>query len=59
MRAMVLLNMATDADLANGSRGIIKDIILDPRETGIPDETNTVYLSYLPSAILFTPLNGE
>ena len=59
MRAMVLLNMATDADLANGSRGIIKDIILDPRETGVPDETNTVHLSYPPSAILFAPLNGE
>ena len=59
MRAMVLLNMATDADLANGSRGVIKDIILDPRETGIPDETNTVYLSYPPAAILFAPLNGE
>ena len=59
MRAMVLLNMATDADLANGSRGIIKDIILDPRETGTPDDTNTTFLSYPPSAILFAPLNGE
>ena len=59
MRAMVLLNMATDADLANGSRGIIKDIILDPRETGTPDDTNTIFLSNPPSAILFAPLNGE
>ena len=48
MRAMVLLNMATDADLANGSRGIIKDIILDLRETGTPDDTNTIFLSYPP-----------
>ncbi|KAJ6495753.1 hypothetical protein C8R47DRAFT_956735, partial [Mycena vitilis] len=32
MRAMVLLNIATEADLANGTRGEIVDIKLDPRE---------------------------
>jgi hypothetical protein len=32
MKTMVLMNLATNADLANGSRGIITDIILDPRE---------------------------
>ena len=29
MKAMVLMNLATDADLANGSRGVITDIILE------------------------------
>jgi len=32
MKVMVTLNLATEADLANGSRGIITDIVLDPRE---------------------------
>ena len=32
MVVMVTLNVATEADLVNGSRGIIDDIILDPRE---------------------------
>jgi hypothetical protein len=29
---MVTLNITTEADLANGSRGTIEDIVLDPRE---------------------------
>lgn len=32
MKAMVLMNISTESDLANGSRGIVEDIILDPRE---------------------------
>lgn len=32
MKVMVTLNLATEADLANGSRGIVTDIVLDPRE---------------------------
>ena len=32
MKAMVTVNIATEANLANGTRGIITDIILDPRE---------------------------
>ncbi|KAJ6489217.1 hypothetical protein C8R47DRAFT_951424, partial [Mycena vitilis] len=32
MRAMVLMNIATEADLANGTRGEVVDIRLDPRE---------------------------
>lgn len=59
MKAMVLLNMAMDADLANGSRGSIVDIILDPREKSIPDNTNTIFLTYPPSVILFAPLHSN
>ena len=32
MKAMVTVNIATEAELANGTCGIITDIILDPRE---------------------------
>ncbi len=65
MKAMVLMNLSTDADLANGSRGIITDILLDPREpdaiaiTSEEDCPPTVRLHYPPVAILFKPLNRE
>jgi len=32
MKAMVLLNVATEADIVNGTREEIQDIILDERE---------------------------
>ena len=56
MKAMVLLNLATEADVANGMRGHIQDIILDERE-GIttPDEHGVIRLKYLPAMILFKP----
>ena len=41
MKAMVVLNLATKADIANGTRGIIHDIIMDEREeTHAPREWN-------------------
>jgi hypothetical protein len=30
MKAMVIINIATEADLANGTRGMVTDIVLDP-----------------------------
>ena len=32
MKAMVTMNITAEADLANGMRGEIIDIVLDPRE---------------------------
>jgi hypothetical protein len=32
MKAMVLMNISTECELANGTQGVIEDIILDPRE---------------------------
>ncbi|KAJ3870716.1 hypothetical protein F5051DRAFT_312463, partial [Lentinula edodes] len=32
MKAMVLLNIATEANLANGTRGVVEGIVLDDRE---------------------------
>ncbi|KAJ7431847.1 hypothetical protein B0H11DRAFT_1941243 [Mycena galericulata] len=61
MRAMVLVNIATEADLANGTRGEIVDIKLDPREpkeVTIDEETGATMLKYPPAVILFKPDNG-
>jgi ATP-dependent exoDNAse (exonuclease V) alpha subunit len=58
MRAMVLLNIATEADLANGTRGEVVDIKLDPREPTEFDtdpETGGILLRYPPVLVLFKP----
>jgi hypothetical protein len=58
MSAMVIVNIATEADLTNGTRGEVVDIVLDPRETVSRSETNhndTVQLTYPPAAIIFRP----
>jgi hypothetical protein len=44
MKVMVLLNVATEADIANRTRGEIKDIVLE--ETSLPDEEGTIHLKY-------------
>jgi len=58
MKAMVVLNMATEADIANGTCGTIYDIILDPREVPRQGEDSTIILKYPPAAIIFKP-NGK
>jgi hypothetical protein len=62
MDVMVTMNITTEADLANGSRSKIKDIILDCREhladTDI-DEEGVVWLQYPPAMILFEPIHHE
>lgn len=56
MRVMVTLNLSTDKDLANGTRGTIEEIILDPRENCTqPDEDGAIRLSYPPALVLFKP----
>ena len=32
MKAMVILNIASEADLTNGTRGTVQGFVLDPRE---------------------------
>lgn len=49
MKAMVLLNIATEADIANGTRGPVEKILLDKREEleGLKaDENGDVHLKY-------------
>jgi ATP-dependent exoDNAse (exonuclease V), alpha subunit - helicase superfamily I member len=54
MKTLVTWNLATDADLANGTRGTITQIILDPREEGgIQDGVKL--LQFPPAMILFKP----
>ena len=56
MKAMVLLNVATEADIANGTQGEIQDIILDEREEmSAPDEEGIIQLKYPPAMLLFKP----
>jgi hypothetical protein len=53
---MVVLNIATEADLANGTRGTVQGIVLDPREGHTPpNEDGHVHLQYPPSVIYFRP----
>ena len=56
MKAMVILNLATDKELANGTRGTIDDIVLDPREELVnPEEDGSYHLKYPPALVLFKP----
>jgi hypothetical protein len=56
MKAMVVLNIATEADIANGTRGIVEGIALDPRENvGAPDDEGRIHLRYPPPIIYFKP----
>ena len=56
MQAMALLNIATEAEVANGTHREIQDIILDEREgTLVPNEDGAIMLSYPPSMLLFRP----
>jgi len=56
MKAMVLLNVATEANIVNGTRGEIQDIILDEREEpSMPNELGSITLKYPPAMILFKP----
>ncbi|KAF8817657.1 hypothetical protein BYT27DRAFT_7074195 [Phlegmacium glaucopus] len=56
MKAMVVLNIATDAEVANGTRGSVEGFALDPREGHTtPDEDGCVHLQYPPPVIYFKP----
>ena len=56
MKAMVVLNIATDADIANGTRGTVEGFVLDPREKSTtPDEDGYISLRYPPPVIYFKP----
>jgi hypothetical protein len=58
MKAMVTWNLATQADLANGTCGEIVDIALDPREMPQrPDQMGRVHLRYPPVMVMFKPVH--
>lgn len=60
MKAMVTVNISTEADLANGTRGTVTDIILDHREELDASEiaSGVVTLLYPPEMIVFKPLKS-
>lgn len=56
MKAMVVLNIATEADVANGTRGTVHGFQLDPREVSAPpDEEGCIRIQYPPSVVYFKP----
>jgi hypothetical protein len=56
MKAMVVLNIATEADVANGTRGTVRGIALDPREPRVtPDDDGHIRLRYPPPVVYFEP----
>ena len=56
MKVIVLLNLLTEADIANGTRGMIQDIVLDHREGRLlADDNGIVKLTYPPAMIVFKP----
>ena len=61
MKAMVVLNIATDADIANGTRRTVEGFVLDPREKSTtPDEDDgCIRLQYPPPVIYFKPYSHK
>jgi hypothetical protein len=56
MKVMVVLNIATEAEIANGTRGTVEAIVLDPCENeSTPDEKGCIQLQYPPSVVYFKP----
>ena len=56
MKAMVVLNISIEADVANGTRGTVTGITLDPRERNIqPKRDGHVHLRFPPAVIYFKP----
>jgi hypothetical protein len=59
MKTMITQNISTEAGIANGTRGIITNIILDPRELmTLPDDEGAIHLKYPPAMVLFKPDHG-
>lgn len=52
MDVMVTFNVATDIDMANGARGRMVDIVLDPRECANSAVNNRIQLQYPPLYVL-------
>jgi hypothetical protein len=56
MKVMVILNIATKADLTNGAQGEIIEIMLDHHEQQPPTNENGITkLAYPPAMIMFRP----
>ncbi|RDB26275.1 ATP-dependent DNA helicase pfh1 [Hypsizygus marmoreus] len=60
MNIMVTFNIATEADLANGTRAIVENIVLDPRDQFVqPDQVSGVItLRHPPAMVTIRPCRG-
>lgn len=61
MKAMVVLNISTEGDVANGTRGTVAGIVLDPREPEnheLDENSGGILLKYPPALVLFKPDGG-
>lgn len=58
MKVMVTANIATEADVANGTQGTITEILLDSREPPLSLVEGIVHLKYPPAMVLFQPDKG-
>jgi len=58
MKATVVINIATQADIANGTRGTIVDFVFDKREqprNWLKKAGDLIILQFPPSVIFFQP----
>lgn len=55
MKAMVVTNIATEADVANGTRGVVESFWLHPEEQPTLLEDGVILLSHMPPVIFFRP----
>ena len=59
MKVMICFNPSTEADIANSTRGTVRDIILDPREEVLEvNDDGSLKLKYPLAMILFEPDGG-
>ena len=58
MEAMVVINIATKADLANGTHGKVVELVLDPQEPDHCNEARGQICLQLPPAVIFKPSHG-
>ncbi|KAJ7250249.1 hypothetical protein C8J57DRAFT_1239235 [Mycena rebaudengoi] len=62
MRAMVITNISTESNLANGMRGVVEKVVLDPHEPAegpMDPDTGARILRYPPALVLFRADSDE
>lgn len=58
-KAMVVINITTEADLANGMHGEIVGLVLDPQEPDHhKDDAEKICLQFPPAVVIFKPSLG-
>ncbi|KAM6496749.1 hypothetical protein JOM56_007222 [Amanita muscaria] len=58
MKAMVVLNLSTEKEIANGTRGTLEGLVLDPNDEPTVSDDGIVLLKFPPLAAIFRPEGG-